>query len=522
MALNKASHSTETDTASPNTASPKRRGRRLGQRITTREVDYATLISTLPLATAFSEDEVSAIHNAALDVLERIGVRILHDGARRILASAGALIDEDQVRIGPDLVDAATRTAPGQFTLTGPARTLTIGGRSTQFLPVGGPAHASDLTRGRRPGTFQDFRNFIRLAQSFDVLHMTGPSVEPQDVPTAIRHLKMMRVQLLDADKPTFVYARGAAQVADSFEMLRLRMSLDDAQFRARPHCFTVINTNSPLSLDLPMCQGLIDFAKAGQIVIVTPFTLAGAMAPVTIAGALVQQHAEFLAALTLSQTVRAGAPVVYGGFTSNVDMRSGAPAFGTPEYVRAAWGTGQLARRLGLPWRSSGSCVSNTPDAQAVWETQMALWGALTGGANLVLHSAGWLEGGLTASYEKFVLDVEQLQHLAELMQPRPLLADDLALEAIAAVGPGGHYFGTPHTMARYETAFYSPEMSDWSNYGQWKDAGALTATERAQHRWREILDAYKPPPANPTAVTALDDFVSRRIAEGGAEPLS
>ena len=221
-----------------------------------------------------------------------------------------------------------------------------------------------------------------------------------------------------------------------------------------------------------------------------------------------------------LTQAVRPGAPVVYGGFTSNVDMKSGAPAFGTPEYVRACWGTGQLARRVGMPWRSSASCTSNAPDAQAVWETQMALWGAMTGGANITVHAAGWLEGGLSASYEKFILDIEQLQQMAELMQPVRFDAGELALDAIREVGSGGHYFGAEHTMGRYETAFYSPFVSDWSNYGRWQEAGGRTATERASGLWKQALADFRPPPVVPAIAEEIDDFVARRVAEGGSPP--
>jgi len=498
-----------------------RRRRRSRAEAPSRTVDYAHLTSNLPLGQAFSDDQIGALHEAALTVLEETGVSIGHDGARARLAEAGASVAEDhQTRLDRSMVADAIAKAPGRFTLSTDARHHEIGGRSTLFVPVGGPPHAMDTERGKRPGTLEDFRNFLRLAQHFDVLHMTGPSVEPQDIAPALRHLHMIRAQLVETDKPTFVYARGAETVRDCFHAMRLRYGLTEEAFRARPWTYTVINTNSPLILDVPMCQGLIDFAEAGQIAIVTPFTLAGAMAPVTIPGALVQQHAEFLAALTLAQTVRPGAPVIYGGFTTNVDMKSGAPAFGTPEYVRAAWGTGQLARHLGLPWRSSAACVSNAPDAQAVWETQMALWGALTGGANVVIHAAGWLEGGLSASYEKFILDVEGLQHMAELMQPRRFDADELAVAAIQAVGSGGHHFGTDHTMARYQTAFYQPYASDWSNFGQWQEAGAITATERAARLWREALAAFEPPAIDPAAVEAIDDFIDRRIAEGGAEP--
>ncbi len=513
----------QTEVSMAETTSRGRRGGRSRQaeRIE-RDVDYRHLVSPLPLADGYSDDQIEAIHQAALTVLEELGVRVLHDGARQLLAAAGATVDELQVRYDRGMVEQAIASAPATFQLSGPGVTHDLGGRNTQFLPVGGPPHAMDIERGKRPGTFEDFRNFIHLAQHFDVVHMTGPSVEPQDIAPEFRHLKMMQVQLLDADKPTFVYSRGAGQVRDSLDMLRLRFGIEPDAPLDRAITYTVVNTNSPLILDKPMCQGMIDFAKAGQMIIVTPFTLSGAMAPVTIPGALVQQHAEMLSALVLIQTVRPGSPVVYGGFTSNVDMKSGAPAFGTPEYVRACWGTGQLARRVALPWRSSASCASNTPDAQAIWETQMALWGAMTGGANLTIHAAGWLEGGLSASYEKFILDVEQLQNMAELMQPVAFDAGELAMDAIREVGSGGHFFGTAHTMERFETAFYSPIVSDWSNYGQWQEAGARTATERANGIWKQVLADFTPPPVDPGIAEAIGEFVERRIGEGGAPPES
>ena len=504
---------------------PRRRGDRRGRGPpagATRSVDYRHLRSDFPLARGYSDDQIAAIHATALTVLEELGIQVNHDDARRRLADAGAAVCGHQVRFGRGLVEAALAASPAEFTLTGAAGTLRIGGRNTQFVPVGGPPYAMETARGKRPGTFEDFRNFVRLAQAFDVIHMTGPSVEPQDVDPRLRHLEMMRVQMLDSDKPTFVYARGAVQVADAFEVLRLRYGLDEAAFRARPHTYTVINTNSPLILDVPMCQGLIDFAAEGQISIITPFTLSGATAPVTIPGALAQQHAEMLAGLVLTQAVRPGAPVVYGGFTSNVDMKSGAPAFGTPEYVRACWGTGQLARLVGLPWRSSASCVSNAPDAQAIWETQMSLWGALTGGANIVIHAAGWLEGGLSASYEKFILDIEQLRHVAELMQPVRWDEEELALEAMREIGSGGHYFGAAHTLERYRTAYYAPFVSDWSNFGQWQEGGGRTATERAQELWPRVLADFRPPEVDREVVEAIDAFISRRTEEGGADPAS
>ena len=297
---------------------------------------------------------------------------------------------------------------------------------------------------------------------------------------------------------------------------------MSDEEFKSAHHTYTVINTNSPLQLDIPMLNGLMDFADYNQIVVITPFTLSGAMAPVTIAGALVQQHAEFLAALVINQLVRPGAPVVYGAFTSNVDMKSGSPAFGTPEYVKAAWGSGQLARKLGLPWRSSAPTASNAPDAQGAYETQLSLWGAIQGGSNFIAHTAGWLEGGLTASFEKFILDIEVLQMIAELCQPVKFDEDELALDAIREVGPGGHYFGCAHTMERYSTAFYKPLVSDWSNFGQWTENGSLTATQRANTIWKKLVADFEPPIMDAGVRAELDDYIERRIAAGGALPES
>jgi trimethylamine--corrinoid protein Co-methyltransferase len=277
----------------------------------------------------------------------------------------------------------------------------------------------------------------------------------------------------------------------------------------------TVINTNSPLRLDGPMGDGLIEMALHGQPVVATPFTLAGAMSPVSLAGALAQQHAEALCMVALAQIVRPGCPMVYGAFTSNVDMRTGSPAFGTPETVKGALASGQLARRCGLPWRSSNTTASNVVDAQAAYESEMAVWGALMGGVNLLYQGAGWLEGGLTASYEKLIVDAEILQMMAEVLQPIEVDDAALGLDAIADVGPGGHFFGTAHTLERYETAFYRPLVSDWRNFETWQADGARTATERANAIWKRLLAEAVPPPLDPPVLEALDAFVARRKRE-------
>jgi trimethylamine--corrinoid protein Co-methyltransferase len=303
---------------------------------------------------------------------------------------------------------------------------------------------------------------------------------------------------------------------------VRIARGLSEAAFAAEPWCYTVINSNSPRQLDRPMAEGLIDFAEAGQLSVVTPFCLMGAMAPVSLAGAMVLSHAEALAMIALAQLARPGAPVLYGSFTSNVDMRSGAPAFGTPEHVKASIATGQLARRVGLPWRGGAGTSANVNDAQAAQETLMSVWGLMLGGCTLIIHSAGWLEGGLTFGYEKLVTDLEALRTLAELCRPTPAGDDDLALDALAEVAPGGHFFAAAHTMAHYETAFFEPIAADRSNWGAFVERGSRDADARATAIWRRMLETAEAPPLDPARIEALDAFSARRSEEGGAPPLS
>jgi trimethylamine--corrinoid protein Co-methyltransferase len=510
-------------------------GRRSRRRPGTADVSHAVFDRTRPYRhlrnpfeplKVFSEDQVAAIHEAALVMLETQGMKVLSADARVRYKDAGAEVDEATqiVRLGRGLVGASIATAPHDITLhtVDAERNVPLSDRCVAFAPTSGPPNIMDTARGRRAGTLEDFCNLIKLCQSFEVIHVLGGATEPQDIPVHVRHLEVTRAQLMLCDKVPFIFSRGHAQVADNFELIRLAHGISAEEFRSRPYTYTIINTNSPLQLDIPMADGIIDFAAAGQVLIITPFTLAGAMAPVTIAGALTLAHAEALAGLTLAQIVRPGAPIVYGSFTSNVDMKSGSPAFGTPEYVKAAFGAGQMARFLGLPWRSSNATASNIPDAQSVYESQMSLWGALFGGCNFVLHAAGWLESGLTTSYEKFILDIEMLQMFAEVFQPVGATPSDLALDAVAEVGAGGHFFGCAHTMERYRSAFYAPLVSDWRNSGAWADDGAKTATERATGIWQNTLKHYVAPKRDPAVIEALDAYVARRKEEGGAPPIT
>ncbi|MFZ5791458.1 MAG: trimethylamine methyltransferase family protein [Pseudomonadota bacterium] len=491
-----------------------------------RRPDYRVLRNPFRPQPAFSDDQVAQIHETALRVLEELGIKVLSPEARALFQAGGALIDEtaETVRIGRDIVAEALAAAPKSFVARAGdrGRDILFEPGALTFIAGAGAPHATDIERGRRPGSLADFEELVRIVQSYDVLHIQSSYVEPQDVEPRFRHYAITRAQLTLSDKLPFLYARGTPQVEDGFEMVRLARGLTEDAFRAEAHCYTVINTNSPRQLDRPMSQGIIDFARWGQVSIITPFCLAGAMAPITVAGALTLQHAEALAGLTLAQLARPGAPVIYGSFSSNVDMKSGAPAFGTPEHVKATLGAGQLARLIGLPWRAGGGSAANVADAQAAHETQFALWGAVLAGTTVLIHAAGWLEGGLSVSYEKLITDLEALQTVAELCVAPPGDADAIGFEAIAEVAPGGHFFAADHTMARYRTAFYEPLVADWSNFGNWTQAGAKTATERALGVWKRTLGEFQAPASASAAAEPLDAFIARRTAEGGAPPAS
>lgn len=471
-------------------------------------------------------EQVDQIHNASIQVLETAGIELWSADARRLFEEAGAIVDHDTtvVRVGADVIEHALSAAPSSFSLTprNPDRAVELGGNNIVFGLVAGPPAVHDCINGRRQSNMVDYENFVRLAHYFNAIHMLGNQVSaPMELPANTRHLDCYRANITYSDLAYHCTAIGRGRALDGVNMLAISRGMTLEEVADSPGVLTVINVNSPRRMDGEMADGLIAMAEHGQPVSVTPFTLMGAMTPATLAGALVQANAEALFGIVLTQLAKPGAPVVYGSFTSNVDMRSGAPAFGTPENSKANVAAGQLARRYGLPYRSSNCTAANTVDAQAAYEMQMALWGAVLGGANIVYHAAGWMEGGLQASYEKLILDVEVLQNMMEFLTPVDTSDDQLALDAIARVPTGGHFFGDAHTMERYDTAFYQPMLSDWRTWEQWNEDGARTATERATGIWQTALSEYEAPPLDDAIAEELESYIAhRKEAIGDGEP--
>src|SRR5260221_8467460 len=458
-----------------------------------------------------NEEQMDKRHRTSMRILSELGSQVMGEKVMKTFEAAGAIVDRSTstVRIDESLVAEAVKTAPSSFTIASrnPHKEIKLGGNSLVFGLVAGPPNVHDRINGRRQGNLVDYENFIRLAHHFNAIHIIGNQVvAPMELPANNRHLDTYRANLTLSDLSFHCSAIGRGRAVDSINMMAIARGITVDEMRASPGVTTIISVNSPRLFDEAMAEGLIAMAEHGQPVTITPFTLMGAMTPVTLAAALAQQNAEALFGVTLTQLINPGTPVMYGAFTSNVDMRSGAPAFGTPENAKANIVAGQLARRYDLPYRTSNANASNAVDLQAAYETAMATWGAVLGGANLIYHAAGWLEGGLTASYEKLILDVEILQNMMEFLRPMPFEEDDLGFEAIKAVPTGGHFFGSDHTMARYETAFYRPMLSDWQNYGSSQEAGGHDALERATQLWQKALSDYEEPAMEPAHRRELD----------------
>lgn len=479
-----------------------------------------------PPMQVLSADQVEAIHEASLHILENFGIEVMSARALSLFEKAGAKVDHATQTVWLDrgMIAEALTTAPSAYALTprNPDRQIPLGGDAINFTLVAGPPNVHDMERGRRAGNHRDYCDLIRLAQHFNCIHMLGNQVcAPIELPANSRHLDTYFANLTLTDKSFHVSAIGSGRALDGIAMMAIARGMTLDQMRDDPGVTTIISVNSPRRFDDAMSEGLITMAEHGQSVAVTPFTLMGAMSPVTLAGALAQQNAEALFGVVLTQLVRPGAPVMYGAFTSNVDMRSGAPAFGTPENTKANIASGQLARRYNLPYRTTPGSASNAADAQGAYETMMALWGAILGHGNLVYHAAGWQEGGLTASFEKLIIDVEMIQHMMSFLEPIKVDDGELALDALGRVPTGGHFFGEPHTLERYSTAFYQPMLSNWQNFEAWTEAGGLDATQRATRLWKKALEEYQEPTMDPAIREELEAYVAtRREAIGSGEP--
>ncbi|EHK55888.1 trimethylamine methyltransferase family protein [Allomesorhizobium alhagi] len=476
-----------------------------------------------PPMALLSDDQIEAIHEASLHILENFGIELMSSRALALFEKAGAKVDHATQTVWLDrgLVDQALKTIRPTYTLTprNPERKIHLGGDTINFTLVAGPPNVHDMERGRRAGNLRDYSDLVRLAQHFNCIHLIGNQVcAPVELPANSRHLDTYFANLTLTDKAFHVSAIGRGRALDGVRMMAISRGLTLDELARDPGVTTVISVNSPRRYDEFMSDGLMAMAEHGQSVAVTPFTLMGAMSPVTLAGALAQQNAEALFGVVLTQLVRPGAPVMYGAFTSNVDMRSGAPAFGTPENTKANIASGQLARRYNLPYRTTPGSASNAADAQGAYETMMALWGAVLGHGNLVYHAAGWQEGGLTASFEKFIIDVELIQHMMEFLKPIEVNEGELALDALGRVPTGGHFFGAQHTLERYSTAFYQPLLSNWHNFEAWREAGGLDATARATRVWKKALEEYVEPAMDASVREEMEAYVAKRKEEIGA----
>jgi trimethylamine--corrinoid protein Co-methyltransferase len=476
------------------------------------------LVRTLPPFEVLGEEGLSLLEENADTILEEVGVEFRGDPeALRLLRDAGADVQGERVRFPRGLCRSIVQaSAPREFRqyARNEANTVRIGGDATVFAPNYGSPFVRDLDGGRRYGTIEDFRNFVKLAYASPHLHHSGGTVcEPVDVPVNKRHLDMVYAHMRYSDKPFMGSVTAPERAQDTVEMARILFGAD--YLEDHPVVISLINANSPLVWDSIMLGAARAYAEANQATILTPFILAGAMAPVTAAGVCAQTLAEALAGMTFVQLVRPGAPVVLGSFASSMSMQSGAPTFGTPEPALVLYTMASLARRLGVPFRSGGSlCASKIADAQAAYESAATLQPTVLGGVNFVLHAAGWLEGGLAVGYEKFILDADQCGMMQVLAQGLDLSENGQALDAIRDNEPGTHYLGSAHTLANFETAFYRSDVADNNSFEQWVEDGSLDAAQRANRIWKRMLAEYEAPPIDPAIDEALLDFIARRKA--------
>ncbi len=469
----------------------------------------------IPNLEILNAEAIEIIEANAERLLAEIGVNFPENpGALELWRAAGAEVDGERVRIPPGLARALCATAPSKFTqhARNPERNVDIGGNSLVLAPVYGPPFVRDAAGGRRYATMGDFRNFVKLGYMSKWLHHSGGTVcEPTDVAVNKRHLDMIHAHMTLSDKPFMGSVTEPSRAQDSVDMCSLLFGADFVQ--ANTVMTSLININSPLTFDATMMGALEVYAANNQAAIISPFIVGGAMAPVSVAGTLTQVLAEIMTGVAYSQLVRKGAPVIAGAFVTSIDMNSGAPTFGTPEAAQITYGTGQLVRRLGLPYRSAGAfCGSKLPDAQAAYESANSLNLGLLSGVNFMLHACGWLEGGLVSSYEKFVMDADQLGVLHGLARGVDITENGQAMDALAEVGPGGHFLGCAHTQANFKSAFWRSDLLDYKPFETWDEEGARDTQALATVRVEKLLNDYQQPAMDPGTAESLEDFVTRK----------
>ncbi|MBI6629016.1 trimethylamine methyltransferase family protein [Pontibaca salina] len=471
----------------------------------------------IPNYDILTDEALEIIETNAETVLAEIGVNFANNPpALDLWRAAGAEIEGERVRIPRGLARKLCETAPASFTqhARNPERNVVIGGKSLVLAPVYGPPFVRDAESGRRYATIEDFRNFVRLGYMSKWLHHSGGTIcEPTDIPVNKRHLDMLHAHMTLSDKPFMGSVTEPSRAQDAVDMCEILFGRDFVQ--ENTVMTSLININSPMTFDDVMMGALEVYARNNQACVISPFVVGGAMAPVSVMGTLTQVLAEVQAGIAYSQLVRPGAPVVFGAFVTSIDMNSGAPTFGTAEASQILYGAGQLARRMNLPFRSGGAlCGSKLPDAQAAYESGNTLNAALLGGVNFMLHACGWLEGGLVASFEKFVMDADQLGVLHKLAAGVAVDANAQAMDAISEVGPGGHYLGCAHTQANFKEAFWRSDLFDYKPFETWDEEGARDTQTLATNRVAALLDSYRQPALDPDVAAALDAFVAERKA--------
>jgi trimethylamine---corrinoid protein Co-methyltransferase len=476
------------------------------------------LTNRLPRYEILDEAAIQELERGWRRIVSDLGIEFLHDDALAYLGDAGQQVDGQLVRFDPDWILEQVAKAPSSFTLQArnPERTVEIGGDNMVFASVYGCPFVREGLE-RRNATYRDFQNLVKLSQAFPQLDSPGGTIcEPDDVPLDSRHLDMVYALLTLSDKPFMGSVTSSENARDTIAMAELVFGAESLE--QTPAIISLINVNSPLRYDDRMLGALIEYARRGQAVIVTPFLLMGAMSPVSVVATLAQQVAEALAGIALVQTIRPGSPVVFGSFLSNTDMQSGSPSFGTPESAVGLLCTGQIARHYDLPFRSGGALTSSqVVDAQAGYESMMTMWPTFLAGTNFVMHSAGWLESALVSCYEKFVIDVEMLRMLYEVFQPLKVDEEALAFSAHQEVGQGGHFLGAVHTLERFRDCFYRPLVSSTENYERWARNGGNDTAARASEVWRKTLDEYEEPPMEDDLRAELKAYVDRRRTELG-----